>query len=64
MPVPPLVQAQLGTATSVVSTGTYEGARDGIEGRSVEEDSRTVKLRTCDMGAFALDLTRVPDYSG
>lgn len=36
MPVPQLF-VQPGTATSVVATGTDESARDGIEGRSVEE---------------------------
>jgi hypothetical protein len=41
MPVPRLVRAQPGTATAVVSTGTYESARDGIEGRSVRDGSRS-----------------------
>jgi hypothetical protein len=41
MPVPQLETVQPGTATAVVSTGTDESARDGIEGRSVEDDSRT-----------------------
>ncbi len=36
MPVPQLLE-QPDTATSVVATGTDESARDGIEGRSVEE---------------------------
>ena len=40
MPVPQLETVQPGTATAVVSTGTYEVARNGIEGRSVEDDSR------------------------
>ena len=31
MPVPQLETVQPGTATAVVSTGTYESARDGIE---------------------------------
>ena len=44
MPVPQLVQP--GTATSVVSTGTYGSARDGIEGRSVEDDLRSCQDQT------------------
>lgn len=33
MPVPQLESVQPGTATTVVSTGTYDVARFGIEGR-------------------------------
>ena len=41
MPVPQLETVQPGTATAVVPTGTYESARDGIEGRSVRDDRRS-----------------------
>ena len=43
MPVPQLETVQPGTATAVVSTGTYESALDGIEGRSVRPTPRIVK---------------------
>jgi hypothetical protein len=43
MPVP-----QPGTATAVVSTGTYDVARFGIEGRSVRDGGRCVNPTTCD----------------
>ena len=41
MPVPQLETVQPGTATTVVSTGTDESARDGIEGRSVRDGVRS-----------------------
>jgi hypothetical protein len=43
MPVPQLETVQPGTATAVVSTGTDESARDGIEGRSVRTTPGIVK---------------------
>ena len=43
MPVP-----QPGTATAVVSTGTYESARFGIEGQSVRTARGNVKPRRYD----------------
>jgi hypothetical protein len=43
MPVP-----QAGTATPVVSTGTYDVARFGIEGQSVLAACGLVKPTTCD----------------
>ena len=45
MPVPRLVQAQAGTATSVAATGTYDLARFGIEGQSVRDDARPCQPR-------------------
>ena len=43
MPVPQLETVQPGTATAVVSTGTYEGARDGIEDGVCGTGRRLVK---------------------
>jgi hypothetical protein len=43
MPVP-----QSGTATTVVSTGTYDVARFGIEGQSVRTGRAVVNPTTCD----------------
>ena len=40
--------SQLDTATTVASTGTNEGARFGIEGRSVRAVPAVVKPRTRD----------------
>ena len=43
MPVP-----QSGTATTVVSTGTYDVARFGIEGRVCGTERALVNPPTCD----------------
>jgi hypothetical protein len=43
MPVP-----QVGTATTVASTGTYDVGRFGIEGRSVRDAATFVNPPTCD----------------
>jgi hypothetical protein len=43
MPVP-----HDGTATTVASTGTYDVARFGIEGRSVREGSRSCQPQNGD----------------
>ena len=48
MPVPQLETVQPGTATTVVSTGTNESARDGIEGRSVRATPRCCQAQTRD----------------
>jgi hypothetical protein len=58
MPVP-----QPGTATAVVSTGTYESARFGIEGQSVRTTRPVVKLTTGDDVVRALDLVPRTHYS-
>jgi hypothetical protein len=46
MPVPRLDAAELGTATTVASTGTKVVARFGIEWRSVRPAPAVVKPRT------------------
>ena len=43
MPVP-----QPGTATTVASTGTYDVARFGIEGRSVRDGAPCCQPLACD----------------
>lgn len=43
MPVP-----QAGTATTVASTGTYDVARFGIEGRSVRDAATCCQPPLCD----------------
>jgi len=43
MPVP-----QAGTATTVASTGTYDVARFGIEGRSVRDEVTRCQPPPCD----------------
>ena len=48
MPVPQLVLAQLGTATTVASTGMKVVARFGIEGQSVRAVGGVVKPTTGD----------------
>ena len=48
MPVPQLKSVQPGTATTVVSTGTYDVARFGIEGQSVRDGPRCCQPPTCD----------------
>ena len=60
MPVP----QQPGTATTVVSTGTDESARFGIEGQSVRAVGGVVKPTTGDDLVNALDLIRRADYAG
>lgn len=51
MPVP-----HGGTATAVASTGTYDAARLGIEGRSVREDVRSCQPRRAWRNRKGLDL--------
>ena len=60
MPVP----QQPGTATTVVSTGTDESARFGIEGQSVRCARGVVKPTTGDDLVNVLDLIRRADYAG
>ena len=47
MPVPQLERVQPGTATSVVTTGTYDVARFGIEGQSVRDGARRCQPPLC-----------------
>ena len=51
MPVP-----HGGTATAVASTGTYDAARLGIEGRSVREGARSCQPRAAWRNRKGLDL--------
>ncbi len=59
MPVP----QQPGTATAVVSTGTYDVARFGIEGQSVRAPCGLVKPKPCDIAVTGVDLAARADYS-
>jgi hypothetical protein len=61
MPVPQPDTAQLGTATTVASTGTKEVARFGIEWRSVRAAPAVVKPRTRDEVEKPLALTLATD---
>jgi hypothetical protein len=56
MPVPQPDAVQPGTATTAVSTGTYEVARTGIEGQSVRTSRAVVKPTMSDDVVLALDL--------